>query len=136
MQPNQPDFNPNQPVTPPQTQPVEPQFGAPTPYTTPTAAPAAQFEPLAQQPLEAPVETFNQAPISAAPVETAFTPVPAPVAPAAPVNPLVNDTLSPAPVLVTKKSHKVLIILLVAVIALVIVVGGVYAAFTMSGNSL
>jgi len=139
MQPNQPDFDPNQPIAQPQPQ-TQPQPAAPQ-YEAP-ATTAAPFEALVTtSPLDTSVppaqpQSFTRDPQTAVqPTNTAFAPSPVePQLVTADTAPVVSSP-SPAPAPTQKASHKALFIILAAVTGLVIVVAGVYLAVTLTAGS-
>ena len=121
MQPNQPNFDPIQPTEQPQPQPqpTQPQYTDPAPVATPVSQPY-ETPTVTAAPFEALVVTSPISP-EAQPVDTTFAP--APVAPTTPAVPA------------QKTSHKVLFIVLAAIIGLVVVVAGVYLAVTLTSST-
>jgi len=130
MQPNQPDYDPNQPVTPVPT-PTQPQAEppydtSPQAYTTPVAPVQSPLEPTVE-----PVPSFGEPVTPVAPADNTFGVVSeVPAAPAA-VEPTTQNPLAPAPVAATEKSNKTVIIILGAIAAVLVIGAGIYLAVTL-----
>jgi len=137
MQPNQPDFDPSQPVAQPQpqTQPAAPQYENPAPQPQPYQAPVAVTTPFEALVVTSPIDNADNVVPPAQPTTAPFAP-----SPVEPGSGTINaapqvSSPSPAPALAQKTSHKALFIILAAIIGLIIVVAGVYLAVTLTGSS-
>jgi len=138
MQPNQPNFDPNQ----------TPQ---PQPYDTPTPEPQSYSAPAAPSPAPSPADPnpqpvnpfgpsvepvaspnpFGNTPSPSTPAVTPFAPTPeAPITPTDPVGQFPPAGIAPTP----KKSKKLLFIIISIIVALILAGGGVFAITTLSGD--
>jgi len=141
MQPNQPNFDPNQPPQPqPQPMPYDNPVPAPQPYSAPAApspAPSpADPNPQPVNPFGPPIEPVAS-PNPFGNVEAPATPAISPFSPA-PEAPIDQTSQFPpagvAPTPAPKKSKKLLFIIIGIIIALILAAGAVFAATTLSGN--
>jgi len=142
MQPNQPDFDPNQPPQP-QPQPYEAPAPAAQSYSAP-AAPSptpspADPNPQPVNPFGPPIEPvssvnpFGNIDTPASPAISPFGQVPeSPIAPIAPEGTLPQAGVAPTPA--PNKSKKLLFIILAIIVALLLIGGAVFAATSLMGN--
>jgi len=133
MQPNQPDFDPNQAPAQPQPQPFSaPAAPAPTPspaepYPQPVSPFGPPIEPVSS------VNPFGNIDAPSTPAVTPFAPtLEAPIAPTDPTGQIPPAGIAPSPA--PKKSKKLLFIILGIILALLLIGGAVFAATTLTGN--